>query len=349
MKVFIGIFVLVGLLGCGGIRQSPDILDTDKEFEVPSGLADQFTVREAGSAPVKPAEGAAVSADAKAPVDPKTGKAPKLSKKAQKAAEKKKKKDAASEAKWEIKNRWTMPPIFQTGEHSVFDITYFGATAGQLVLETLPPKMVAGRSTFHFRATAASTSVFSLFYRLNDVAETFVDTEGLFSHKYSVKIDESRQTRDVLELYDQSKRKAYYWSKWKKQDHDLQKDESVIDLAPYTQDGLSAFYYVRTLPLDPGGVYEFQVANNGKLRTVRITVVRREKLNTKIGEIPAIVIKPEVVLDGVLSSYGDSFMWISDDARRIMLKIDAKIKVGSVVGYLREHNYGEANSAASSK
>jgi hypothetical protein len=106
------------------------------------------------------------------------------------------------------------------------------------------------------------------------------------------------------------------------------------------QDGLSAFYYLRTLPLVVGKQYSFEVVNNGKLRNVRITVVRKESLPTKIGEIPAIVVKPEVMLDGVLKSYGDSFIWISDDPRRILLKIDAKIKVGSVIAYLREYSSG---------
>jgi hypothetical protein len=42
----------------------------------------------------------------------------------------------------------------------------------------------------------------------------------------------------------------------------------------------------------------------------------------------------------VLKSYGDSFVWLSDDPRRIILKVDAKIKVGSVIAYLREYSSG---------
>ncbi len=222
----------------------------------------------------------------------------------------------------------------------MFDITYFGATAGQLVLDILPPKTVADRQTYHFRATASTSSVFSLFYRLNDIAESFVDTEGLFSHKYSIKLDVSKQLRDVLELYDHKKNKAYYWSKLVHTEKGVKNEQSEIALTPFTQDGLSAFFYVRTLPLEVGKAYDFPVMNNGKVRTVRINVVRKEDLKTKVGEFPAIVVRPEVMLDGVLSSYGDSFMWISDDANRTILKIDAKIKVGSVIAYLREHTNG---------
>jgi len=319
----------------------------EKEFGVPTVLADQFAVRDEPSpavvtVPVLPAKIVPV-------VKPK-----KLSKK-EKAKEKARKVNAALEEKKGKKmkaeivpNRWTMPPLFRVGEKIVFDITYFGATAGQLDLEVLPQKIVSDRPTYHFRASASTSSVFSLFYRLNDVAESFMDTEGLFSHKYSLKLDESKQIRDVLELYDHQKNKAYYWSKLVHKDKGVKNEQSEIDMVPFTQDGLSAFQFVRTLPLEVGKVYEFPVVNNSKLRTVRVTVIRKEDLKTKIGEFPAIVVKPEVVLDGVLSSFGDSFMWISDDAQRVILKIDAKIKVGSVIAYLREHSYGEKASTSAS-
>lgn len=288
-------------------------------------LANQFEVRES-TTPAEPAVTAQVPA---APANTKKGK-----KEAVKAAKK-------PEVPATIPNRWTMPPLFQAGEKTVLDITYFGATAGQLELQVLPNKIVADRLSYHFRAIATSTSVFSLFYRVNDVAESFMDAEGLFSHKYSLKLDESKQQRDVLELYDYRKKKAYYWSKLEHSDKGPSHEQSEIDLVPFTQDGLSAFFFVRTLPMEVGKVFEFPVVNNGKLRTVRVTVLRQEMLATKAGDFPTFVVKPEVVLDGILQSHGDSFMWISDDPQRRILKMDAKIKVGSVIAYLRSHSYGD--------
>jgi hypothetical protein len=242
-------------------------------------------------------------------------------------------------------DRWTMSPFFRTGEHYLFDVTYFGATAGELELELLPEKVVADNLSFHIRAIARTASIFTWFYRMNDVAESFMDAKGLFSHKFSLKLDESLQTRDVLELYDQQNRVVHYWSKLdhkKKGKHNDQKD---ISTEPFAQDGLSAFFYIRTLPLKVGDIYNFPVVTNGKERNVRVTVVGKEVLPTRLGDIPAIVLKPEVILDGVLKTYGDSFVWISDDPQRIILKVDAKIKVGSVIAYLREHSYGPAQPA----
>ncbi len=322
-------------VSCAGTSKSP--VPTTKDFEVPSSLADQFDAKDSTAVPPAPPP---------APAPPPVQEVKKPGKKGKNSKADKMKNSAAIEKKIEapgaIPNRWSIEPFLKAGERTLFDITYFGATAGQLELNVLPSKVVSERLSYHFRATATSTSVFSLFYRVNDVAESFMDTVGLFSHKYSLKLDESKQLRDVLELYDYRKKKAYYWSKLEHNDKGAKSEQSEIDLVPFTQDGLSAFFFVRTLPLKVGKVFEFPVVNNGKLRTVRVTVVREESLATKIGEFSAFVIKPEVVLDGILQNSGDSFMWISNDSKRRILKMDAKIKVGSVIGYLREYSDGEA-------
>lgn len=331
---FIPYLVALVLAACASIPPPTPPL-TEKEFEVPTALADKFKIKEEGAIPV---------AEPAASAEEKLGK--NKSKKGQKEVNTKVAKKLAKAPVELFPSRWTMEPFFTTGERYKFDVTYFGATAGELVLELLPPKAVAERNSYHIRATARTTSVFSLFYRLHDVAESFMDAQSLFSHKFTLRLDESLQQRDVLELYDQRNQTVHYWSKLDHKKKGKHQDKKEIPTKPMTQDGLSAFYYLRTLPLKVGDVYEFPVVNNGKLRDVRVVVVRKETINTRIGEIPAIVVKPDVVLDGVLKSYGDSFVWISDDPRRILLKVDAKIKVGSVIAYLKEHSYGPAQASS---
>lgn len=323
-------WLLFSFLLCACATNTPPpttAMPNEKEFEVPTALADKFAVKEEAAVPV--AEVAAPVATT--PV----------------ASKNKKEKPPAPPSAKEKKlwaSRWSIEPFFRTGERYVFDVTYFGATAGELVMMLLSPKTVAERPVFHIRAEARTASVFSLFYRMNDVAESFMDSTALVSHKFSLKLDESMQQRDVLELYDQRKNTVHYWSKLDHKKKGKAQEQKEISIKPFAQDGLSAFFFLRTLPLEIGKVFEFPVVTNGKLRDVRVTVVRRENLQTKIGEIPAIVVKPDVVLDGVLKTYGDSYVWISDDNRRIILKVDAKIKIGSVIAYLREYDDGSGSA-----
>jgi len=338
-----GILVLAGACAAPTANK----IASDESFGISADLAQKFAVRaKEAPAPIVPV--AETPAPVKEAPTPKAKKGKVVKAAAKKTAKQKLKSESPKPASVPkpFENRWTMPPMFQQGEKYRFDITYFGATAGSLELELLEPKQINDRLSYHLRAIARSVSPFTLFYRLNDTVESFVDTEGLFSHKFTVNMDESAQKRDILELYDQKLHKVYYWSKLdhkKKGKHD---EQAEIDSAPYTQDGLSAFYYLRTLPLEIGKSYEFPVVNNGKLRTVRVTAIRKEELKTKLGTFNTIVLKPEIALDGAIKTYGDSYVWITDDPRRILLKLDLKIKVGSVVAYLREHSDGQGRTTA---
>jgi hypothetical protein len=318
--------IFVFLLSACASQNLPTSMPNEKEFEVPKKLANKFEVKEEPvTIPVAHTAAPEVKEEAVKKGKGKKEKLPKMD--AKKAAQ-------------EWPNRWNLQPFFVTGERYQFDITYFGATAGELVLEMLPPKSLVERPVYHIRAIARTASVFSLFYRMNDVAESFMDATALFTHKFSLKLDESMQQRDVLELYDQKKNVAHYWSKLDHKKKGKHQEQKEIEVKPFTQDGISAFYYIRTLPLEVGKKYEFPVLTNGKIRDVRVEVIRKETIATKIGKIPALVLKPDVMLDGVLKSYGDSFVWISDDPQRRILKVDAKIKVGSVVAYLKEYSPG---------
>lgn len=310
-------FFLVGvgiLVSCARFQPSGPVKEED--LGIPTELTEKFSVKEVEVAP-------AVTPEVKQPVPVKGKKPPKVVKPP---------KDVVT-----FPDRWKgRPPMFRPGDRSVYDITFFGATAGELDLQVLPNKIIADRNVFHVRAEAKSTSVFSLFYRVNDYGESFIDADAIVPLKFHLKQDESIQQRDIVELYDHKKKKMYYWSKWdhKKKGHRL--DNTEIEIPNFTQDSVSAFYFIRTLPLEDGQSYQFDVSTNGKIRTVRAVVVRREKIQTRAGEFPTIVVKPEVVLDGILQKTGDTFIWVTDDEYRDVVKLDAKIKIGSVIAYLRE-------------
>lgn len=305
------------LCSCASFQPSAVSEQDATALGIPAALQDKFAVKDAG-----PVATPVVTAPEAVDVN--------------KKSEKKKKEPAKKIALDKWPNRWERAPVFHPGDRVLLDITFFGATAGTLEMKVLPMKIVNERPAFHVQAIAQTTSVFSLFYRLNDVGETFVDQETIVPHKFTMKMDESLQNRDVIELYDHNKSKMYYWSNWHHKKKGHRQDSYELNLEPFTQDSISAFFYVRTLPLKVGDKYRFWLSTNGKTKHVQITVVRKEKLTTRVGEFDTVVIKPDVILDGVLQKAGDTFVWFSDDENRSILKIDAKIKVGSLIAYLRE-------------
>lgn len=351
-QIIFYLFLTLILSSCARIPKSEPSAVKESDFGIPQDLAKKFAVSE-NQAQAIPVLEKTTKQDAGANVSSSPKKAPKRSKKekapssiapptangANAAAT-----NTAAKPQKTIDlnvNRWQVPQSFFPGEKHSFDVTYFGTTAGNVELTVLPYKFIGYRQVFEFKGYARSTSIFALFYRLNDVISSFMDKEGLFTHKFTVKLDETLQQRDLIELYDQKSAQLHYWSRLDHKNKGLVNDQFSAEIQPFTQDVLSAVFYLRTLPLEVGKTFTFPVVSNGKPWTVEAHVVRREELNTKAGKFDAFVIKPDTKFEGVLKTTGDSFIWIGADEHRAILKIDAKVKIGSVIAYLRELSYGQ--------
>lgn len=230
-------------------------------------------------------------------------------------------------------------PIWRS-EKLVYDISYFGVQAGEFTLEALPFKYVNGRRVYHIRGTARTSKVFSIFYMLNDMAESYIDYHGLFSHRFHISLEETKQSRDSVELYDSRRRQTFYWNRWERPGQPKIETKVFKSIDPFPQDTLSSLYYLRSVPLPEGAVIEFPVVSEGNTVQARVAVVRRETLDTVLGKVRCVVLKPEAKTRGVLTRKGDSYMWLTDDDRRFLVRLEAKVKIGTVVANLKEVDPG---------
>jgi hypothetical protein len=219
-------------------------------------------------------------------------------------------------------------------------VSYFAVSAGQFTVEALPRKSIAGRDVYHIRGTATTSQVFNLFYRLNDTVETFIDYQGFFSHRFHIVLDETKQSRDALELYDQEKAQTFYWNRWNHKERGYTETKEFSPIPRFSQDSLSVLYFLRAVPLPDGAVITVPVVSEGKSWEAVITVMGREMRSTPMGEVMTVKVKPETRYQGVLKKQGDSFLWLTDDDRRVPVRLEAKVKVGTVVANLREFEPG---------
>jgi hypothetical protein len=230
-------------------------------------------------------------------------------------------------------------PIW-VGEKLTYEFTYLGIPGGDFTLEVLPYKIVNDRKVYHVRGIAQSSGFLNMFYRVNDMLESFFDYDGVFSYRFHLVLDESKQTRDALELYDYDKRQTYYWNRWNHSTSGYLETKEYGTIEPLAQDSISSLYYVRTVPLPTGKVFSFPVISEGKTWEAVVTVVRREMLDTVLGKIPTVVLKPETKFQGVLQKKGDNYMWLTDDERHILVRVEAHVKIGTFVGKLKKFEMG---------
>jgi hypothetical protein len=330
MRARLRLLVLTLILaGCAGATLGRLGGGQDLPKDLPKDMQDRFTVKDVASPQL--------IADPSPLPSPIPSEVPPL--KSRKTASKKKKKNVkelvtAPETFVYPDRRPKVEPIW-LGEKATYTITYFGVEAGIFTLEALPFKAIDNRKVYDIRGTAESSKVFNLFYRINDQVETFIDFDGIFSHRFHLLLDETKQSRDALELYDSVKQQTYYWNRWKHVEKDYVETKEFQPIVKFPQDSLSALYYLRTVPLLPNTTFTFPVVSEGHMWEAIVTVVRREMMETPLGRIQCVVLKPDTKYQGVLQKRGDSYIWLTDDDRRHLVRLEAKVKIGTVVADLK--------------
>lgn len=312
--VFVAFWVVVVftlLPGCGG-RTLKRIEPADALL--PKELEEQFAVR---------------NTDAKeSPPAVELGKNGKPLKSKRKTKKEKAAERAAAKFKFPSR-RPAVDPILR-GEVLKMDVSYLGVTAAELTIQQLPFKFVNSRKVYHHLLKIESTSVFNMVHRINDSIESFWDYEGLFSHRYHMILDEKDQTRDALELNDSVRKQTFYWNRWNHVKKGYVETKEFKEMVPFSQDSISLIQYVRMIPLKVGDKIKVPAVTEGKNWVVEANVLRRENISTILGDRDCFVLKPEIYLNGELQKKGEIYLWVTDDDRRYPVKLEAKVKFGSV-------------------
>lgn len=225
---------------------------------------------------------------------------------------------------------------FRVGENVTLKLTYFNIVAGEMDVGVLPFKEVNGKKSYHFQVAGKSYGVFSSIYAVDDRAETFLDYETLLPYNMAIDVKESKKLSTIRSYFDWKKMKAFYWEKKITKKNGVEEKSFDWSIEPYAQNIFSAIFYLRTFTLTPGKVIQFKVADNKKNMVVKGHVLRRETIKTDIGELKTVVIKPEVEIDGIFKPMGEVFFWLTDDDRKFVVRIESKIKIGTIIASLKE-------------
>jgi hypothetical protein len=220
---------------------------------------------------------------------------------------------------------------FRVGEVISHDVSYLTFTAGSLKMKVEPMVNVNGRKAYNFVTEITTYPVYSRIYSVNDRVETYVDYETLVPRTYALHVKESGQLREARMLFDDKTSRATFWEKKVTEKSGEEEKKQDWDILPYSQNVFSAIFYMRNFQWEPGKEIAFRVADDEQNLIFKGKCLRREKIDTEIGEKTALVIKPEIMLKGKFKPVGDIYIWLSDDEYKYPLRIEAKIKIGSLV------------------
>lgn len=227
-----------------------------------------------------------------------------------------------------VKFRTLTNMAFDAGERLVFDVGFGFVIAGEAVMEIPTYDYYNGRKCYRILFRVNSLPFFSTFYKVEDRYLSLMDVEGLFPWRFEQRIREGGYKRDFSAEFDHVNRIA-------------RTTEGSFPIPEFVHDVVSAFYFTRTVNFSGYRTGQrMQLQNFYKDSTYQLDVRFRGKQTVEVpaGEFRCIVIEPLVKEGGLFKSEGSILVWLTDDERKIPVKVVSKIIIGSITAELREYN-----------
>jgi hypothetical protein len=220
---------------------------------------------------------------------------------------------------------------FGVGEKLVYDVKYFNVTAGIGILEIKEMAEINGRQAYHIVATARTAPFFETFYRVDDTIESYMDVLGLFSLKYSKKLEEGTyKAFSEIEFFPEQQLAIKY-------------TKEQYKVPSFVQDVLSELYYFRNIDMTgKDEVYIDVCADEGKPYQVLVKKIGKERVTVDAGTFDCTIIRPYLKFEGIFRQKGEVDIWITDDANKVPVLLKSHIAIGSVDAVLQSATIVEA-------
>lgn len=220
---------------------------------------------------------------------------------------------------------------FKVGETLSYDVSWSSFfKAGTAVVNVREKKASFNSTAYYIVADGRPLPLIARLYPLYYKMDTLLDSFTLLSQHAAVYQEEGSQRRTMTTQFDRGARRATFE---RHTDSTVRSDFTVV---PLTQDGLAALYALRAAPLQTGAKFAMPITDDGAVYSVGVAVGAREHIKVPLGDFEAWGLTMGIS-DAQQHPVGSNIgVWISTDARRLPLKLQADLPVGNFVLALRE-------------
>ena len=210
---------------------------------------------------------------------------------------------------------------FPDGRSYVYSAEWHLITAGTGVV-----RMQAAGNERKVTASAESSGAVNVLFPVHDRFESRFDPRTFCSLSIFKHSEEGSHKRETSIHFDYSRKKSTLDEKNLKTGETKHVEN---DLAACATDVITGFYYLQSLPLQLGAIYEFPISD-GKTTAIRATVEKREQIKVPAGKFPAVLVTAEATA-GSLHSKGKVWVWYSDDPNHTPVQMRAKLGWGTLL------------------
>ncbi|MBW1295828.1 DUF3108 domain-containing protein [Aquimarina litoralis] len=215
---------------------------------------------------------------------------------------------------------------FENGEWFKFKIRYGVFTASYATLE-VKDEMLNGMPVHHIVGTGKSSGLLSVFFKVEDYYETYIDKKEVKPYRFIRKINEGGYTKDIEINFDHEKKEALVFNK----KHNTKNTFTIKD---NIQDMMSSFYYLRNninvSSLKKGDEQIVNMFFDNENYLFKLRFLGREIVKMNGNKIRCLKFRPIVQAERVFKEEESLTVWVSDDDNRMPVRIKADILVGSI-------------------
>ncbi len=210
-----------------------------------------------------------------------------------------------------------------------YNLYWSGIKAGEAVME-----YVDTPEGFMIRVQAKSSRFISIFYKVDDRAESILYPDG-YPKNSTIKIREGRHRKHKVTSFGQISKEVPQKIIF----HDILKEEKEeFELERPAYDPLSGFYAMTKTDMEVGRTEFINIFDSKKIFDAEINVLRKEKVRVPAGEFNTIVVNPLLKTEGMFLRKGKMHIWLTDGERKVPVMFKSKVRIGSFIAKLVEEH-----------
>jgi hypothetical protein len=175
------------------------------------------------------------------------------------------------------------------------------------------------------RPTPLLSKLYTLYYKM----DTLLDVFALLSQRGSLYSEEGRRHRYQTSQFDRASNRAHVEIKTSSV------AEQDLRVPPGTQDVLATIFALRAVPLKTGERLTVPVTDRGNLYSTKLEVGAIESISVPAGAFDAWRIAVTATDETGQLAGRNLAVWISSDARRLPIRLQAELKIGTAALSLR--------------
>lgn len=225
---------------------------------------------------------------------------------------------------------------FGHGERMIFRFGWNDLPAAEMTMHVNQVEK-DGRTFYHYTGLARTLPHVEWIYPLTDKVEAILSADGYEPAYYALSQDEKGKKTSTVVVHEDGMLKGL------RRDH-LNKQFNTVVTREADYDPVTVAYLARSIDLEVGKAYTYKVFDGRYQYLLTLAVEKREVIRIKAGTFKAFRIHPTIVnlsRPDKERKVKHAYLWVSDDAYRVPLRLESEVFFGKVYGELVAFDSGK--------